>query len=290
MATFEVMEPQSVAEAASLLRQGGEEAKILAGGTALLIVLRQRVYSPKYLVNIKTIPGLSYIEQANGSGLRIGGLTTHRDIEQSPLVWQKFPVLAEGVSKVASVQVRNLGTIGGNLAYAEPTTDPSPILMALGAKVKIQGVNGERVLPVEDLFSNYLETTLSSDEIITEIQIPNSAPRTGGAYLKYVTRTAMDKAFLGVAAVLTLDADGACREAKIALGAAGPTPLRMKAAEGVITGNRLSDSVVEEAARAAAQEISPIGDVRGSEEYKREMARVFVKRAIRQAAERAAAS
>jgi carbon-monoxide dehydrogenase medium subunit len=284
---FKYLVPKTVKNVLSWLSQHGEEAKVIAGGQSLIVLMKQGLVAPRYLIDIKGISGLDYINFDEKKGLRIGSLTSHRAIELSPVVRKGFGVLAQMEQRLASVQVRNWGTIGGNLCHADPAGDPAPPLIALKARVKIAGRSGERSLPLEEFFKDYYETALQADEILTEIQVPNPPPHTGTAYTKF-TIMETDHAIVSVAVSLTLGSgDGVCGDARIVLGAAASVPMRAQKAEKVLVGKKIRDNVIEDAAQVASEESRPTSDVHGSEEYRRELVRVLVKRVAKEAIERA---
>lgn len=277
---------KTVEEACSLLAKYKDKAKVIAGGTDLLNVMKHREVLPHCLISLKNIPGLDSVDYDELQGLRIGALATHQSVADSPVVKRKFGLLATACRQIATPQIRNIATVGGNLCNAAPSADTAPPLIALGAGVKIKGLKGERVVPLEDFFVGPGENVLQTDEILTEIQIANLPPHSAGVYLKLPARTAIDLALVGVATVLTLNATHTkIVDAKIVLGAVAPTPLRARKAEGIIKGETIKDELIEKAAQAAAEEAKPISDVRGSASYRKEMVRVLTKRAIKQAAE-----
>lgn len=278
MKNFDYLEPTTVAEACALLKQHAGEAKVFAGGAHVTILMKQGLYQPRALVNIKKISELKGISFDTKEGLIIGALMTHREIETSALVKEKLPALCEAEREVANIRVRNMGTVGGNLASGEPLTDLSQIFIALDGKLKITGPSGQRTIPVEELFLDYYTTSLAEDEIITQIVLPSPPPRSGLEYIRFSSSSVVDKPAAGVAVRLTLDQE-AVRIARIVLGCVGPTPVRAKQAEALITGKKPSAELIAEAAAKAAQECSPIGDLRGSEEYKRAIVDVLVRRA-----------
>jgi len=228
---FEYFAPKTVAEACSLLSQYREEAKMIAGGQSLLILMWQGLVAPEYVIDIKGISDLDYIDFDDKEGLRIGALTTHRAIEKSPLIRNGFSVLSEMELLLATVQTRNWGTIGGNLSHADPTGDPAPPLIAMNARVKMVGSGGERVAALEDFSKDFFETILQADEMLTEIQVPKPPPHTGTAYMKFALMEG-DSAIVGAAASITLEpGSGVCKDARIVLGGVAPVPLRAKRAE-----------------------------------------------------------
>ncbi len=281
---FDYFEPKTVKEACLLLSERGERAKLMAGGTDLLVSMRKREQSPQFIVNLKKIPNLSYIHHSDKEGLRIGALTTLSEVENSPLVREKFPMVAQAAHAIGSPHIRNMGTIGGNLCNAAPSADTAPALIALGANVRVEGVDGARTVPLEEFFIGPGQTVLQSDEIVTEVQVPNPEAHTGGAYVKLPARTAKDIALVGVAALVILDwAHSNIVDAKIVLGAVAPTPMRANKAEAALKEKAVDSQFVEQAAQIAAEESKPISDVRGSAYYRREMVRVLTKRAITEA-------
>lgn len=286
MRNFDYLEPATVAEACALLKQHGGEAKVFAGGTHVTILMKQGLYQPKALVNIKKIPELRGIKFDAAAGLVIGALATHREIETSPVIKEKFPVLCEAEREVANIRVRHMGTVGGNLASGEPLTDLSQILIALGAELKISGPNGERSMPVEQLFVDFYTTSLAEDEIITQVVIPPSPPNSGIEYIRFSSSSAVDKPAAGVAVRLALKQE-AVQAARIALGCVGPTPVRARKAEDLLFGKKLTAELVAEAGATASQECSPTSDLRGSERYKRAIVGTLVKRALTAAYEKA---
>jgi aerobic carbon-monoxide dehydrogenase medium subunit len=291
MRNFDYLEPTTVAEACALLKQHAGEAKVFAGGSHLTILMKQGLYQPKALVNIKKISELKGIKYDANEGLGIGALVTHREIETSALVREKFPVLSEAEREVANIRVRNMGTVGGNLASGEPLTDLSQIFISLDGKAKIAGPNGQRVIPVEELFIDFYTTSLADDEILTQVVLPPLPPRSGVEYIRFSSSSVVDKPSAGVAVRLTLErSDETVQTARIVLGCVGATPVRARKAEALITGKQLTSQLAEEAGSAASQECSPTSDLRGSEQYKRAIVRTLVKRAAAKAYERATSS
>jgi len=280
---IEYFAPKTIQEACSLALKYKEEAKIIAGGTDLLVQMKRKEVSPKYIINIRGI-GQDYIIYDDRDGLRIGALATICSIGVSPLVRERFNILAQAASQLGSRQVRVRATIGGNLCNAAPSADTIPALMVLEAKIKIMGADGERIVPIEDFFAGPLKTVLRPDEILAEIQVPNLAPRSGGAYIKYTVRKAMDMAIIGVAALVTMDGD-AVSDARIALGTAAPTAIRARRAEEILKGNKIDDNLLEKAGQTALEESSPRDSLRASADYRSELVKVLVPRAIKRAVE-----
>jgi len=288
MKNFDYLEPTTVAEACALLKQHVGEAKVFAGGSHLTILMKQGLYQPKILVNIKKISELKGIKYDAKEGLCIGALVTHREIETSALVREKFPVLCDTEREVANIRVRNMGTVGGNLASGEPLTDLSQILISLDGKAKITGPEGQRAIPIEELFLDFYTTSLAEDEILTQVLIPPLPPRSGVDYIRFSSSSVVDKPSAGVAVRLTLENSGeTIQTARIVLGCVGATPARARKAEGLFTGKKLTAELVEEAGSIASQECSPTSDLRGSEQYKRAIVKTLVKRATGKAYEQA---
>jgi aerobic carbon-monoxide dehydrogenase medium subunit len=283
MIPFEYRTPKSLKEVHATLKEFGSDAKLIAGGTSLVIMMRQRLVRPNCLVSLRSVRGLNSIEIHDG-GTRIGGLATHREVESSSLLRRRLPLLAETYHHVATIRIRNMATVGGGLAHADPNQDPPPTLIALGATVKATSADGSRVIPLDEFFTDYYETVLKPDEIVTEVFIPKMAPNSAGAYLKFLPRTADDYATVSAAAVLTLDKTGkTINDVRIALGSVGVTPIRATAAEAVLRGQPVKAEAFAEAGEKAKEAVDPVSDFRGSAAYKKEMAGVFVRRALEKA-------
>lgn len=286
MIAFSYLEPRSLDEALATLATYGDEAKAIAGGTGLVNLMKQRLVQPAYVVGLRRIGGLDEIR--DGSGLRIGALCTHRAIETSPLVQAHAPLLAETFRHVASVRIRNVATIGGALAHADPNQDPPPTLIVLGAQVRVRSQRGEREVPIDEFFTGYYETVLQPDELVTEVVIPPQPTGAGMVFLKFLPQTQDDYATVSAAARVVMSG-GRIAEARVAVGSAGPTPLRLVAVEDALRGQAPTPSVLRDAAALAAEAVDPTTDFRGSAAYKRDMAVVFVRRALEQAVARAQA-
>jgi CO/xanthine dehydrogenase FAD-binding subunit len=279
---FDYLEPNTMDEALSLLSRYKGRAKVIAGGTDLLPKLKEReIRTPAYIVDLKGIPDLDTIQYDEVDGLSLGALVTIHAVETSPIVRERFGVLFQAVESMASAQVRNRGTIAGNLCNAVPSADTAPALLALDASVKLTSQKGERIVNIEDFFTGPSETVLTDEEILQEIHVPNLPPHSRGVYLKLSPRRSMDLAVVGVAAVVIIE-DQICNDIRIALGAVAPTPIRARRAENVVRGKKLSDEVIARAARTASEECSPINDHRASAEYRCNMVEVLTRRAIRQ--------
>jgi carbon-monoxide dehydrogenase medium subunit len=280
---FDYLEPHTIDEALSMLSQYRGRAKVMADGTDLVPKLKRReTAAPEYIIALRGIPDLEDIKYDEVDGLRLGPLVTIHAVETSPIVRERYDVLFQAAESMASAQVRNRGTLAGNLCSAVPSGDAAPALLALEASLKLISRRGERVVNVQDFFTGPHETVLAAEEILQEIHVPNLPPHSRGRYLKLTPRRAMDLAVVGVAAVVVAE-DGICRDVRIALGAVAPTPIRARRAEESLRGQKLSDNLVERAARIAAEECHPISDHRASAEYRRDMVEVLATRAIQQA-------
>ena len=283
-AKFEYLEPTSLDEACGLLQEHGADAKLLAGGTALVMWMRMGLLSPKFVINLEHVAGLDDITFDPADGLRIGAGVKHRDLELCPEVQEHYPLLQETFYKVAQPRIRLMATVGGNLSHGDPMTDPGASFIALDAEVTLRSSRGERTLSVEDFFVDYYETALDPDEILTSIHVP---PPAGPAWshIKFTPRSEEDFATVGVAVTLTGEGNR-CDDVRIGLNSVGSTIFRARAAEDLLRGREITPAVLEEAGAAAAEASDPIEDVRGSSEYKRELVAVFVRRAVEQAAAR----
>jgi carbon-monoxide dehydrogenase medium subunit len=284
---FEYHAPTSVSEALEQLSLYAENTRVFAGGTDLFVSMKKRKVTPAHLINLKGIKELKQIHYDGGVGLRIGGLVTIGELERLEIIKDKFCTLKDAIEVMASPQIRNLGTIGGNLCSALPSADTAPPLIAMGASVKLTGSKGERTVLVEEFFKGAGESILEHDEILTEILIPNPPENSGGSYLKLMRRNAMDLAIVSAAAFLVMDGNKrVCHDARIALGTAATTPIRASKAEEVVKKKEIDEDLASEAGKAAAQEARPRSSIRASESYRREMVEVFVKRAIMEAHKR----
>ncbi|MFL6233193.1 MAG: FAD binding domain-containing protein [Thermoanaerobaculia bacterium] len=284
-APFDYHSPQSLEEALTLLQSHRDDVKVLSGGQSLLPLLKLRLGAAGHLVDIGRIPDLEYIREEGGV-LRIGGRTRESALEHSDLIQAKYPLLADTAAVIADPLVRNLATVGGNLAHGDPANDHPATMLALRAEVVAAGPNGTRTIPIDQFFLGLFTTALEPDEILTEIRIPVPPARSGGSYVK-LERKVGDFATAAAAAQLTLAADGEVETVGIGLTNAGPVPLRAVEAESYLNGKQPTDEAIDEAARLAAASASPNPDRRGAVEYKREMARVLTGRALRRAVERA---
>jgi carbon-monoxide dehydrogenase medium subunit len=281
---FEYLAPQSLPEACALLAQYGDSAKVLAGGSDVLVKMKDGLIKPVYLVSLKNLESLKAIRYEKGAGVIIGARATHNEVMNSSVLQEKYRSVCEAAHSMAADQIRNIGTIGGNLANAVPSADLPPILIALDARVRIVGTAGDRTMPLEEFFLGPGKTALGSGEILTEIIIPDQ-PTTGSNYLKFGLRRAGALAVAGVASSVTVS-DGACQDVRIVLGAVAPTPMRARQAESALCGNKFSRELIAEAAKAAAAEAKPITDIRGSIEYRRNLVEVLTRRSLKAAIER----
>jgi carbon-monoxide dehydrogenase medium subunit len=283
--SFEYLRPKTVPEAVAMLQQHGDEAKILSGGQSLIPMMKLRLARPGFLIDINRIAGLSYVKEEGGY-LKIGGLTREAELEASPLVHSKYPILLDTAHVIADPQVRNMATVGGNLAHGDPANDHPATMMALGAQVIATGLKGERVIPIEDFFVSLFTTALQHEEILTEIRIPVPPARSGGAYFK-LERKVGDFATAAVAAQLTLDDKGTCQKVGIGLTNVGPTPVKARKAEEFLRGKKLDEANIKQAGQLAADESAPSPDLRGPVEYKKGLVKELAKRALTRALERA---
>lgn len=281
---FEYFAPRDIKEACRLLQEHDNRAKVMAGGTDLLVHMKHRTIIPRYVIGLKHLSGLGTIEYNENRGLRIGALATHQTVADSPLIKERFRALGAACSKVGTPQIRSMGTVGGNLCNGSPSSDSAPPLIALNAAVKLLGVEGERVIPLESFFVGPGETALRIGEILTEIQVPSPSLRTQLSYVKLPARTRVDMAAVSAAVFVTLDSKNAiCQDIRIVLGAVAPVPLRAKRAEEVLRGKKMEEQLIQQTAQRASEEAQPISDIRSSADYRREMVKVLTKQAIRQA-------
>jgi aerobic carbon-monoxide dehydrogenase medium subunit len=284
-ASFEYSSPKSLAEAIALLQKLGSGAKILAGGQSLIPLMKLRLAAPTHVIDINGIRDLAYIRESDGY-LTIGALTREADLDSSDLLRKKYPIIADTAGVIGDPLVRNLATVGGNLAHADPANDHPATMLALGTEVVAVGPKGSRKIPLTSFFTGLFTTSLQPDEILTELRIPAPPPRSGGAYLK-VERKVGDFATAAVAVQLTLDDKGAVQKAGIGLTNVGATPLRAKSAEDSLRGKKLDAATIGQAAQLAADAAQPSADLRGPVEYKKGLIKELTKRALARAAERA---
>lgn len=283
---FNYVKATTVQQALDLLAEHKDDNKIICGGQSLLILMRQGLVAPEYLIDIKGIEELDYINFDPKQGLRIGATTSHRSLEKSPLIKKNYPVLKDMEENLASIQTRNWGTIGGNLAHGDPAGDPGPVFVALNASVKLASKKQERTLALEDFFIDYFETVLEEDELLLEVHIPPLPSKTAVTYEKF-NIIKNDQGFVSVATSITVDNDKKCKNARIVLGAAAPLPIRAKAAEQMLIGNKLEPQLLEKVGKKAAEEADPITDIHASDEYKRYLVQALTKRMVKKAWEKA---
>ena len=276
--------PATLQEAFSLLQQHGEDAKILAGGHSLIPMMKLRFASPTHLVDINNIPGLSYIKEEDGH-LKIGAMSREVDLEESSIIRDKYPIFTDASKLIADPQVRNFGTIGGNIAHGDAANDHPAVMIALGAEVEIAGPNGSRSVSIDDFFFGFYMTAVQHGEILTEIRVPIRTGKVGSAYHK-AERKVGDYATAGVAVVIECDDQGKCTYAGIGLTNVNPTPLRAKRSEEALLGSDLSNEAIAQAATFAAEDCDPSADLRGDEDYKRHLVKVITKRMIEKAISR----
>lgn len=277
--SFELLQPRSLQQAVELLQKHGDDARPLGGGTTLIILMKQRALHYPYLVDLQTIPGLNEIKK-EADGVRIGALASHRMVETSPLIRQSLPVLAEAFRHIGNVRVRETASVGGNLAHADYRLDPPPPLLILGAEVSAFGPKGARAIPLKNFFRGMYETALEPGELLVDVKIPSMPANSRAAYLRYSALSANDWPCLGVAGLLIKES-GRCKELRLALGGVAATPLLIDGLE--FTKNQtLDQAVIDKVLDVVDRQISPSSDLRGTEWYKRRMARLFVKKAVEQ--------
>jgi xanthine dehydrogenase FAD-binding subunit len=274
----EFLAPSTLQEALDLLADCGERAKVVAGGTDAVVELHRHAEAPEYLLYLGKIPGLSYVREDSG-GLKIGALTTITDLAESPLVQRKCSVLAQAAGKIGGPAIRNVATVGGNLAKASPAADSAVALSALDAELKLASQRGERIIPLSEFAIGPGKTALAKDELLIEINVPPRAEGSSGCFLKFGQREAMFIAMVNTAVDLSLDGE-VCQEARIALGAVAPTVIRARKTEDLLRGKRLDQTTILAAAEMVAGEISPIGDGRATAWYRSELSQILVRRAI----------
>ena len=283
--SFEYSAPSTLDEALKMLNELGDEAKILAGGHSLIPMMKLRFAEPEHLIDINNVPGLSYIKE-EGENLTIGAMTREVDLEESDIIAAKFPIFQDAAKLIADPQVRNWGTIGGNLAHGDAANDHPAIMIALDAEVEITGQNESRWVSINEFFMGFYTTAVQEGEILTAIRIPNTSGKNGNSYHKN-ERKVGDYATAGVAVNITLDDSGTCTEAGIGLTNVNPTPLKAERSEQALIGTRLEDAAITNAAQYASEDCNPSDDLRGSVDYKRRIVKALTKRMIIKAMERA---
>jgi CO/xanthine dehydrogenase FAD-binding subunit len=280
-AAFKYLDPVSTAEAVDLLERYGEDAKIIAGGQSLVPMMNFRLARPEVLIDINRIKGLDYIRR-EGDEIAIGALTRERDLQTSPLVQEHCPILAKAVSLIGHLPIRARGTIGGSLVHADPSAEIPTTICGLDAKMKVLGPSGERILEPEEFFLTYLTTSLEPSEILVEVRVPSLPEKTGWSFVE-LSRRSGDFAIVAVSSLLFMGDGGRCREARISLGGAAPTPIRAKDAEELLSGQVISEELIEKAGRESADTADTDSDYHASAEYRRDMVRVFVQRGLKEA-------
>jgi len=283
MIDFEFHSPTSLDEAFGLLDQYGDDARVMSGGTALVLMMKQRLAQPGHVIGLRRIPGLASVASDGNGAVRVGALCTQRQMETDPLIRQSLPLVADTYRKVATPRIRNMSTVGGGLVHGDPNQDPPPSLIALGASAVMTSKSGERVVPLEEFFIDYYETDVQPGEILTSVLVPHAPAGSGSVYLKFLPRTADDYGTVNVASVVSKEPDGTCKDVRIVLGAAGVTPIRATNAEDALRGKPLTDENIRAAAALVKDAVDPLEDFRGSAEYKTDMAEVFARRAVEQA-------
>lgn len=281
---FDYIKAKSLEEASEIAKEKGDRGVIMAGGTDVILLLKERVLPVDTVIDIKAIDGLDGIRFVDGEGLKVGALAKLFDVQTSEVVREKLPALADAAHYVASAQIRRKGTVVGNICNASPSADTAPILLAMDAGVKVYNSGSERVIPVAEFFRGVKKTALEKGDIVTELDIPELKKGEGSAYFKHSVRKAMDLAIIGLAAWVKMDGKQVA-DCRIAMGGVGVTPLRARNAEKVLIGKEITEELLEQAGVAASKECSPISDVRASAEYRRDMIRVYTKRAVKKAVE-----
>ena len=282
MKEFEYHQPRSLQETFALLKDHGDDARLIAGGTGLLLFMKQRLAQPDHLISLAKVPGMDYIREENGE-LRVGALCTQRTAETSPVIHERIPLISETFRRVATPRIRNMSTVGGGLVHGDPNQDPPPSLLALNGSVVLKSESGERIVPLDNFFLDYYETDVAPGEVLTELRVPIPPPNTSGVFLKFLPRTADDYATVSASAVLHMTEGDVCQDVRVVVGSAGPIPVRATETENALKGQRLTDQLLRTASEAVHDAVSPLDDFRGSAGYKRDMAVVFTRRALEQA-------
>jgi CO/xanthine dehydrogenase FAD-binding subunit len=276
---FDYLAPTTIDEAVAALVKGGKDARVMAGGTDLMVKIRHRALFPKQIISLKKIDGLDAITFDEKSGLTIGATALLSDVASNPMIREHYPTVAEAAESTANVQVRNMGTVVGNLCNASPSADNAPTLIALNATVNITGPSGTRSMPLDEFFSGPGMTALKDGEIVTSVFVPTPPAGTGTAYISVSQRGQLDCSAIGLGAKVTMDGDR-CTDARIVVGACAPVPLRTKDAEKMLIGQELTDDVIRKAAQKASEETSPIDDVRATAAYRYKVTTVITIRAL----------
>ena len=280
MNTFEYHAPATLDEAYSLLADHGDDANIIAGGTGLVLFMKQRLVQPAHLVGLGRIPNLDQIK-VEGDEVHIGAMCTLRQVETWPELQEVLPLLGETYRQVATTKIRNMATVGGGLSHGDPNQDPPPSLIALGASVVLSSSSGQRTVPIDEFFIDYFETAVQPGEVVTELVVPRPQANSGAAFIKFLPRTADDYATVSAAAVVTLEqGSDTCRDVRIGLGSVATTPVRARSVESALRGQHLTPDLIRQASEKVADEVEPLDDFRGSSGYKRQMAQVFTRRVL----------
>ncbi|MFC2047478.1 FAD binding domain-containing protein [Chloroflexota bacterium] len=287
MRYFKYLEPRTLEDACEHLDIHGE-AKILAGGLSLINLVKNDLITPKYLIDLKTVSGLTNIEHTIDGGAKIGALVTDQDVIESPIICSKYPILVEAGRRIASIAIRNHGTIGGNVCHADPSADFPPALIVLDARLKVVSSKGQKIIPIEEFFVDYLESSLEPSEILAEIEVPAPLPNTGWSFIE-LNKTYNSAAVVLVAAIISLDSSGICRAARLALGSSNLTPIRVISASDILTDQEVTPNLIKKVALEAQRVCNPISNVFGSADYKKEMVGILTTRALNEALEKAKA-
>jgi carbon-monoxide dehydrogenase medium subunit len=281
MKTFDYSAAASIDEALAAIAEYGDELEFIAGGTSLVLMMQQGLVQPSKVIGLGQIKELRGIKRSANGGLEVGAMTTHRQLETSPEAFAYAAALPQSLGVIATIRVRNQATLGGNLVHADPAQDPPPVLIALDSIVDVVSAGGgARAIPMEEFFTDFFETQLGENELVRSVKIPPMPAGSRLAYKKFLPRTEDDYATVSVAVRLGVDPDGTCKDIRIGLGALAVTPLRAKAVEQALLGQKLTEKSIKEAAALVRDEVDPLDDVRGSAKYKREMARVWTERTI----------
>jgi carbon-monoxide dehydrogenase medium subunit len=288
---FEYLAPRSIAAICDALAEHPGEARLLGGGTDIILQMRRREIAPRYIIGLKGVAELAFLREQASGDLAIGAMTTVQAIATSPAIRNKYSLLYQTAADIGSPEIRQVATIGGNLAGALPCADFPPALIALGAKVKLRSQQGERLVPLEDFFVKFEQTVASRDELLTEIQIPNPPPSSGGAYVKFHDRHSMDMTTTGVGAFVTLDPESRVfHDVRIALGSSAPVPQRAKKAEAALRERAFSEEALGKAALLACEEAEPRSSWRASRQFRMELIETLTKRAVQEAWKKALAA
>ena len=283
MARFELLEPESLEEALAMMAREGEDVPLMAGGVAMMILIKQRITRPKRIISLRKLDELRNLTYEEGTGLRIGALVTHRVIEKSPLVKERCSVLAEAEHDVANVRIRNMGTLGGELCHGDPHSDPAPVLVGLGASIRCAGpgaVLSQRTVPIDQFFVDYLETALKPGELATEVIIPDVPKGLRATYLKHTTSTSTDWPALGVAAFVEGGANGEVTDLRVVMGSVEATTREVPGVAELARGKKGGNAFFKEMGEHVASQIKPMDDGRASPWYKKELTKVYVRRAL----------